>query len=85
MAAAEAMLVVGIGLVCIRHGAGRSGLVGRCAGCATIVGTARAARDRTGAPRVTPERAFPETGSIERGFVLPVLGACCLLLGVIGP
>jgi hypothetical protein len=44
--------------------------------------------DRTGAseaPRVTPERAFPEAGSIERGFVLPVLGACCPLLGVIGP
>jgi hypothetical protein len=34
--------------------------------------------------RATPDRAFPEAGSIERGFVLLVLGACCLLLGVIG-
>lgn len=33
--------------------------------------------------RDTPDRAFPEGGSIERGFVLLVLGALCVLFGVI--
>ena len=79
------MLVVGIGLVCIHYGA-RSLRVGRALRRLRDHRRDHPGRpaDRTGAPRATPDRAFPEAGSIERGFVLLVLGACCLLLGVIG-
>ena len=82
------MLVVGIGLVCIHYGA-RSLRVGRALRRLRSHdrGPSSHPADRMGNSeelRATPDRAFLEAGSIERGFVLLVLGACCLLLGVIG-
>jgi hypothetical protein len=82
-----AAVTIGIGLVCLYYGA-RSLRVGRAlrrlrshdrdppSNPADRMGKSEEIRD-------TPDRAFPEGGSIERGFVLLVLGALCVLFGVI--
>jgi hypothetical protein len=86
-----AAVTIGVGLGCVYYGA-RSLRVGRAVRRLRDRGRDRGPErvnhptdwpGRTGEDAVESGRTLAERGSIERGFVLLVLGALCLLFGVL--